>query len=539
MPTPLETTITAVTVYPDRARVTRTGQLGVEPGQYHLEVSELPLTLSPESVRVSGRGTARARLGGVDVRRTFYTETPSANAADLEHSIEKLSDTETALTDEENVLQATLDFLGNLAQQSESFAKGLAYGKFGMKESAELLEFATERTTAAQERLRAIAVHKRELGRERKKLERELAQIHSARPRERYAATVEVEVFSAGDLEVELIYVVSNASWGPLYDLRLTEGNESEMPGVEVSYLAQVTQRSGEDWPGVRLTLSTARPALSATLPEMDPWYVQVYYPAPPPAAAPSPPRLERRRAARLPEAEEEGAMAGDVTFAATPLVEMEIAQAEVSQEGAAVTFAVAQPADVPSDGSPHKTSVATLSLRPELDYLTAPKLVLAAYRRATIVNDTEFVLLPGSASIFYGNEFVGTTELKHVAPNESFEVFLGADDRIKVERELVTREVDKRLLGDKRRLRFAYQIEVQNLRDRAEKVIVQDQLPTPAHEDIKVREEEILPQPSKQTDLGLLEWELALEPGQKTKLVFGFTVEHPRNLTVTGLPEV
>jgi uncharacterized protein (TIGR02231 family) len=306
-----------------------------------------------------------------------------------------------------------------------------------------------------------------------------------------------------------------------------------------VSYLAQVTQHSGEDWPSVQLTLSTARPALSATLPELDPWYVQVYYPAPKPAAAPSPPRMERRRAARLPGAEEEGAMVEDVTFAAEPLVEMEIAQAEVSQEGAAVTFAVAQPADVPSDGSPHKTSVATLSLRPELDYLTAPKLVPAAYRRATIVNDTEFVLLPGAASIFYGNEFVGTTELKHVAPNESFEVFLGADDRIKVERELATHEVDKRLLGDRRRLRFAYQIEVQNLRDRAEKVIVQDQLPTSAHEDIKVREEEILPQPSKQTNLGLLEWELVLEPGQKTKLVFGFTVEHPRHLTVTGLPEV
>lgn len=546
MTTPLETTITAVTVYPDRARVTRRGKISAEPAQYRLEIPELPLALSPESVRVSGRGTARARLGGVDVRRAFYTETPSTTAAELERRIKGIGDQETALTDEESMLKASLDFLNGLAQQGESYGKGLAYGKFSVKESTELLEFLNERTTATQDRRRAIAVAKRELTREKEKLQRELKQIHSARPRERYAAIIELEAFTAGDLDVELTYVVGKASWTPLYDMRLTEGNEgdeSEEPGVEISYLAQVTQRSGEDWSGVNLTLSTARPALSATLPELSPWYVQVYYPPPTVLAAAAPSAgLALRKAARFAKQEEAVALEeDDVLFAvpAMPPVEVTVAQAEVGQEGAAVTFTVAQPTDVPSDGSPHKTAVATLSLTPELDYLTTPKLVPAAYRRATITNDTEFILLPGPANIFYGDEFVGTTQLKHVAPNEEFKVFLGADDRIKVERKLVTRQVDKRLLGDRRRLRYAYQIEVKNLCQRAEKVFVQDQLPVSGHEEIKVREEEIVPRPDKKTDLGILEWELTMEPGQETKLTFEFTVEHPRNLTVTGLPEV
>jgi uncharacterized protein (TIGR02231 family) len=545
MTTPLETTITAVTVYPDRARVTRRGQISAEPAQYRLEIPELPLALSPESVRVSGRGTARARLGGVDVRRAFYTETPSTTAAELERRIKEIGDQETALTDEESVLKASLDFLNGLAQQGESYGKGLAYGKFSVKESTELLEFLNERTTAAQDRRRAIAVAKRELAREKEKFQRELKQIHSARPRERYAAIIELEAFTAGDLDIELTYVVGKASWTPLYDMRLTEGNEgdeSEEPGVEISYLAQVTQRSGEDWSGVNLTLSTARPALSATLPELSPWYVQVYYPPPPVlAAAGAGAGLALRKGARFAK---EGAVApaADIDFLAEPAkppMEVKVAQAEVGQEGAAVTFTVAQPTDVPSDGSPHKTAVATLSLTPKLDYLTAPKLVPAAYRRATVTNDTELILLPGPANIFYGDEFVGTTQLKHVAPTEEFKVFLGADDRIKVERKLVTRQVDKRLLGDRRRLRYAYQIEVKNLRQRAEKVFVQDQLPVSGHEEIKVREEEIVPRPDKKTDLGILEWELTLEPGQETKLTFEFTVDHPRNLTVTGLPEV
>jgi uncharacterized protein (TIGR02231 family) len=296
--TQLETTITAVTVYLDRARVIRTGQLHVEPGQYRLEITELPLTLSSDSVRVSGRGTARARLGGVDVRRAFYTETPAASVAELERRIEEIKDKQEVLADEERVLKATLGFLDGLAKQGESYAKGLAFGKYNVKESAELLEFLTERTTAAQDRLRAVAFEKRELEREEEKLQRELSQIHGARSRERYTAVIEVKVFTAGDLDVELTYVVSNASWMPLYDLRLIESDRdqaAEEAGVEIDYLAQVTQRSGEDWIGTQLTLSTARPALSATLPELSPWYVRVYYP-PPPAPAEEQPSLTKRK---------------------------------------------------------------------------------------------------------------------------------------------------------------------------------------------------------------------------------------------------
>ena len=82
----------------------------------------------------------------------------------------------------------------------------------------------------------------------------------------------------AGELSVELSYVVSNAEWKPIYDLRLVE--EESGSQCEVTYLAQVAQVTGESWEGVQLALSTARPASSRTLPELQPWYVRP--PAPP-----------------------------------------------------------------------------------------------------------------------------------------------------------------------------------------------------------------------------------------------------------------
>jgi hypothetical protein len=56
--------------------------------------------------------------------------------------------------------------------------------------------------------------------------------------------------------------VVRNASWKPLYDLRaiITEKKTE----ITIHYRANITQRTGEDWSDVELTLSTASPQLEA-----------------------------------------------------------------------------------------------------------------------------------------------------------------------------------------------------------------------------------------------------------------------------------
>jgi uncharacterized protein (TIGR02231 family) len=546
--TELDTAITEVTVYPDRARVTRRGTVELKQGEHRLQVEELPLSLLPESVRAGGKGTAQARILAVDAAKAFYQEPPTATVAELEREVEKLEDQDKALADQAAAHQAQLEFLKGLGSAAgENLSRGIAFGKSQVADGQDMLAFMAEGMAAASQGLREITAQRRELERELTKRRKELEQQHSARPRQRYTVTVDVEVLGQGEFELEVTYVVQNASWQPLYDLRLGSDPTSNL---ELTYLGQVTQRTGEDWEGVALSLSTAKPALAATLPELRPWYVSV--PAPPP------PRAASALAARL---------GIEPTFAAQPAVEkaaeatltgvmmkareaepveMEAVTAEVEEAGAALTFRVAKPATIPSDGSPHKTTVAALSLTPQLDYVAVPKLVSQAYRRATVTNDTDYVFLPGPANIFYGGEYVGTTTLATivqgqepgaVAPGQEFQVFLGVDERLKVSRELVASEVDKKFIGDKRRLHYAYRIKVQNLRDGREKVIVSDQIPVAKHEEIKVRLDMAEPKPTKQTELGTLEWELDLEPGEEQAIRFDFNVEHPRSLTVIGLP--
>ena len=205
------------------------------------------------------------------------------------------------------------------------------------------------------------------------------------------------------------------------------------------------------------------------------------------------------------------------------------------SESGAGLTYTVARPLAVPSDLDPHKTLVASSEADARLDYLTVPVLAAEAYLRATVTNGP-LLLLPGKARIFHGAQFVGETHLDSVAPGEEFEVQLGVDDQIKVERKLRRRTTTKAVIGSTRTIDIAYEITVENHRDRKATVSVHDHIPVSTDGEIKVRPREATPDPASFDDLGELTWTLTLPPGESSAIRHRFTVEHPAQVTVAGL---
>ena len=168
---------------------------------------------------------------------------------------------------------------------------------------------------------------------------------------------------------------------------------------------------------------------------------------------------------------------------------------------------------------------------------MTAPKLEPVAYRRAEVKNTSEYTLLPGAVQLFEGDEYLGATRLDFVAPGQTFELALGADERLRVARKLAARDVDKAfILGDRRRIRYAYTIELENLRDAAQVIVVRDQIPVARDEQIKVKLEQADPKPTEQTELNLLDWKLTLDRGAKRTLRYEYSVEHPRAMDIVGI---
>lgn len=516
-----ETTVVAVTVFPDRARVTRRGRVSLAPGEHRLDVSGLPLSLQPDSLRAAGHGTARAKLLGVSARIEHFTDTPADAARELEAKIQAAEDADADLAAGAAVLEKEQQALDGLAAQSEVFARGLALRNRTTADQGAVYDFVTARGRALQAELLALARRRRDLARELDRLRRELQQLQAARPRQRYIATIEVEAAAAGELEIELTYAVHPARWQPLYDLRLQEAD------LEVSYLAEVSQGTGEDWEGVELTLSTARPALALVIPELDPWYV-----------APPQPPMHAPKMAAAPMAGAAAAQAAglDMTFEEDLDLLMEAPPAEVSESGAALTYRIPGRADVPGNGATRKVTVGGFRLRPELDAVTAPRREPVCYRRARVRNESPYTFLPGKAQLFEGEDYLGATQIGLTAPGQEIELALGADERLRVERKLAARDVDKTFLADRRRIRYAYTIEVENLRDAPQTVWVRDQIPVSRHEQIKVRLDSAEPKPDKHTELNQLEWKLTLDPRAKQTVRFAFSVEAPRAMTVVGL---
>lgn len=530
---PFSTRISAVTVYPDRARVTRQGKAALEAGLQQLEIADLPLQMNKESLRTMARGTAGARLLGAQVQRRFYAETPSESIRQLEDQIEKLQDEIKKLDIQMELIKQQRANLDKIAGHSDKFALALASGEMKVDQEVAIFEALRLQAQKLEDEALGLQIGHKQLERQLQKLTKELEQLRGSRPRERFVAVVEVEMQQAGELTVELSYVVSNAEWKPIYDLRLVEEESGNQ--CEVTYLAQVAQLTGESWQGVQLALSTARPALSRSLPELQPWYVRP--PAPPtpmprvamqaaPSAAPM-----ALRAKAAPKAE----MMAET--AALEEVAAEVVTAEVDTSGTAVTYTIPGLVDIPPDGTAQKVTIANFRLLPKLDYVSAPRLVEAVYRRVKVANDSPYTLLAGEAGLFMGDEFIGSTPLELTALLGEIELSLGVEDRIKVERELKRRETDKRLIGGRRHLVYGYEIKVENLLSGKAELTLYDQIPVARHEEIKVKLEACEPKPSEQTELNILKWEMSLEPKEKHTLRFDFSVDSPQGMEVVGLP--
>jgi uncharacterized protein (TIGR02231 family) len=219
-------------------------------------------------------------------------------------------------------------------------------------------------------------------------------------------------------------------------------------------------------------------------------------------------------------------------------VVAAEQAVAAVQDSGTAVSFLVPGQTNIPSDGSPHKTTINQFQLDPELDYLAVPKHTAAVFRRVKVKNDSPSPLLPGQANLFFDDEFIGSTHLEYAPVGEEMELLLGVEERIKVERELSRRDVDRALLRDVRQLRYGYKIELENLTNSEANIEVHDHIPVARHEDIKVKLERISPNPAEHSDLNLMEWNLILAPGAVQTIQYDFQIQHPRNIQVVGLVE-
>ena len=515
----MEAPIVAVTVYPDRARVTRRGRLSLPEGEQRVVLESLPLALRTDSVRVAGTGPATVL--GVDIARRHRPRTTDETAARLEEELRAARAQLATLEDEDAVAAERLEFYAGLARRStRSYAVALAAGDTDPVRVAELADALAAQQAAVREARRALAERQDRVREQIQAYERGLEARRRQREPDDLAATIGLDVSGEATVELEVSYVVDGAGWTSAYDLRL------EAEKLTLSWYGLVTQRTGEDWPECDLRLSTARPSGAVTVPELSPWFIDRQRPVPVPPPAP--------KAEGMPYAMRAVGMVASLAEEA-PMLD---AESRLEQGATAATYQPARPVAVPADGGAHRATVAVIDLTAALDYVTAPVRGAEAHLRATVTNTSPHTLPAGAGAVFHGGDFVGSAALQTWAPGEEVELALGVDDRIRIERELVRRTAGKAVIGSTRRREAEHKITIANHTPRAAKVTVLDQLPVSRDEGIVVKELRVEPAPTERSELGVLTWVLDLAPGEEREIHLGVRVELSRGVEMIGWRE-
>lgn len=533
----IDTHICEVTVYNDQALVMRRGVVHLTGEERELVITQLPMTLRSESVRVSGSGAVAVRLLGVRTERVYETKSVVPEIAQLTQDIGQLEDQKRQIQDLLSLLNLQRTFVKNLSNQYlERLTRSQTPEPIDLNQIKELLNFVGQQYNDFSGAIAQREKDSQQLSNQLQSLRQQLQQFSTLNNQESLNIIVTIEPSGAGEFELEVTYLVQQASWIPLYDLRFLPAHEK----VNLSYLAEVKQTTGEDWRGVALTLSTAKPGLGTLPPKLTPWYIDV-----PPSNSPdykgvrTKGQLDATVAPTLPlnlpfpgtTIAPEAASDVDREFALA-----QAALAEISKQGGIVTFEVSRSVNIPSDGATHKTTIFNEDYSCRIEYIAIPRLVNYAYLQATLVNPLSGVtLLAGQANIFRDNTFVGTTQLHHIAPGQEFKLNLGIDEGLKIERDLVERQVDKKLIGNHRRTTYAYRILITNFREQLVPLTLIEQIPVSCHEQIKVRLIRTNPQ-IQAGEMGILEWSLTLASLSKEEVYYQFTIEHPPELVLVGL---
>lgn len=526
---PVTSTLTGVTVFQDRAQITRTVVVTLKPGSQVVAIEGLPVLLQEDSVRVEAKGSARVTIGGIEVKRSFLAQSSDKRVAEIDSEIRQLERKLGGLDARKAGLAAQKGFVDSIkVAWGERVSHQLAAGKPTAAELHDAMGFVGSNTTRVEELQREIDQEKQGIKDQIDALRRKKQEAAGHHRKESKTVEVALETSKEGSLTLELSGLVRQATWEPSYDVRLAKDGTT----AELTYRALVRQQTGEDWSNVALSLSTARPVSGGAPPALHPWRIGFYRPQPMVMAAPVPraeARLYKQAAkAMLDENAERLAMPEESAPAA-------FQTAQAVAEGAAITFRIAKPVSIPSDNTHHSAVIALEKMPVSTEYVTVPKLAPTAFLTAELVNKAGWPLLPGAVKIFSGTTFVGSAALKRVASGETFVLPFGSDDQVTVKRDELKQHKEAGIFG---RNRMAYRITttVSNFRMEPQTVSVKDQLPLAGDNEIKVSLEEPNLTPTEKLDDGSLVWKLKLAPGEKKELRYEIVVEYPKDREVTGL---
>ena len=499
---PATSKVTAVTVYPDGAKITREVRFTApSAGAHEVLVTDLPAATDPGLIRLAP--SEGLQFGAFSLRADRLPPRDDALTPEQQAAKQVVDQAEAAAQTALALVEAVQARIGAAEAQAAflaSFTGALPDGATPDSIKAMAAMIGTETLAARQAALTARAdlwPAEKALVDAQEAVAKAQAALDAlpARDSDYTALVVALSAEQAGEATLVITHYINAASWRPSYDLMLTrQGGDS----LTIARSVLVTQYTGEDWAGVDLTLSSSRPADQAAPSVLWPEFRQI---APePPASAPM---------VKAGNADERDAFAE-----AAP-----VTVAQMSVEGDTVVYTYPQPVSVATGVEDLRLALDELTFAPTVAAWAVPRRDRTAFVMATFTNTTTEPLLPGDALLFREGVLVGATSLAVIAPGVETDLAFGALEAIQIKRDMPTRaEGERGIITTSTQIEEVALLEVENLGDEAWPVRLIDQVPYSEQEDLQI-EMTADPAPTE-TDVdgqkGILAWEFALAAGTK-----------------------
>ncbi len=538
----LESKVTKVTVYSDRARVTRQATAEIPTKAKVFAFRKLPGWVDDGSVRVS---VSAGRIVDVRVERNFLARATDKTWQKAKAEHQALVNRLAAITDELSVLQAQKNQIeGIKAFSLDKINRDAVTGNIKIKSFGEVLRFISDalRKTAAARR--KVQLQRDAIMPEFQASQRKLTEMKSLMKLEETTVLVTLQSSRrAVNSIIELTYMIPGATWEPMHDLRVSTSNAKT---AEVISFAVVTQTSGEDWKDAQLSFSTQSSVQSVRIPELEALTLGDTHTATRILTSKMTSFSRAQRAFQgqsklWNKVHQKASARARLNFDQVYTSNMKYLQVvqnktvrifnTLRKRGTTAHFKANAAPSVRGDGHPVRMRIGHSTLKTTQKIIAVPEQSLNAARTLGMINSTGQSFLPGKVALYQDGAFLGMTDINFIAQGEKFSLFLSVADHLKLSRKLDKKQ--SALVRKKRnKMKVAFIVTVENLSASETRLSLADRIPVSENREIKIDRVKIT-DGIKPDSRGLLRWELTLKPRQKRQFRVSYQVEYPSALVL------
>ena len=523
--------ISAVTVYPDSARITRTTTLSLPAGETKVILPGLPLQMQASSLRVSGTSTAAVSLGSVQLAEQMSSDAVQARERQLQEEIRRWQEKRQEVADAKTRAEQQLAFIratGLQQANKENQAQGANTLPLNQWQQAwQTLETAT---AEAQTKVRAADKTLQDFDKGLAQLQEQLEQIATGETSNQ-TASLYVKATAASSLTLNLSYQIPEANWAPVYEAEL----DSTTGKLQFKTQAAIQQNTGEDWTNVKVNLSTLRPNASASLPDLNSWVISLYQPglisANEAAAVETDMYMAKSAAAPAPSAPV-------MKEQPKPMVSMQDDNSALMTGSYNAEYQVPGALTIASGSDTRRITLESQALDAKLQITSVPRLDPRAILSTEASYQGQAPLIPGAVALYRDGNFIGNSQLAELKTGELMKLSFGEDDRVKIRFQPTPEKTTQPgLLSSRKRLDYSYRITINNQHTDTRSVKLYDTIPVADTSDISVTLTGDLPSlKDVENKKGVTAWVRDVPASGNVQLNYGYSVSYPQDQSLTGL---